>query len=334
MATVGPKTADIATMIDDFASMVSSLANWSDGDTDITNDGSDNNWNNNGRVFYNSNTGLYYLFYWDNYQRCYIGNEWCYGPKLLYSDGWNTTDSRPSGNSNYYEDYVDDTDLNRFQDSYTTANVVNNSYENTGTLGLVDYERNRNRPVRTTPVSYFMSAQTDGTISISAWCDDSPGAQSDSETPDGVSSYMAMEPVTGKFFTDGVEPFVAYGKTFREYQVVGFTAYGWSSGVTENTNGGGIGTGQGIIGRADWGYINPAVANDDFIFQNPVVYRATDQTVPVAFLDSCLPSKQWAGPSTGDTVTEDSTTYMFMAERGDEGDYYDHGGVFGGFRHE
>ncbi|MFA9501561.1 hypothetical protein ACERIM_02145 [Natrinema sp. H-ect1] len=317
MTTIGEKTADYATFIDDLVGALTGFGNWSDADSYVQNDGTgktDNEdgteWHNNGRVLEDTNTGTYLLLYLHHSRFDNHDNDDVSGVRLVYSSDWNTSEHYPAGDTNIGNADANDLTNNvgfQLRDSYT--DVVTQSYDryNGSTYGIWGSSNSLNRDVlRGTSVSYIMSVNADG-FNIGLW--------NDNDGNNGIACMTVFDYLGSRFFNDPSVPFLAATRTsFRCHSVAyGFNSY-WSQSRTFDVDA--VGHGSAPLEAADWGIINPSSEDDTFFFRYPAVYKNTNQSVPVAYLNEAVPNDAQEGGAHGDDFTHDGTSYKVFKQSG------------------
>lgn len=305
MATLAQKTADAATLIDDIAATITTPTDangnqyWVDADADVVNDGTTGDWHNNGRVFEHTPTGNHLLFFLHD-----SGNIPA-GIRCLMSEGWNATDTRPSGRSNYRTaDPVDTTDITGAGGSFSNST---NFHKHTR-LGAWFVEGNQRGVSRTTSATYFLSATQDH-LAIASW--------NTSDGTNGNASWMLWEHSDNKFWNDGNGNFYLSGRiNYHTGNVYGYNGYGWStydSAQDDNTTN--IIGGSGFWG-ASWGHVNPDSVDDTYFFRRPVLFQTNSQTVPAGYVEDLIVNDKNDGLAHGDQITANGTTYQAMYESG------------------
>lgn len=305
MVTVAEKQADFGTLIDDIAGMLDSLTAWSDADTDITNSGSDGSWQNNGRVYFNSNMNIYVLFYIIN------TNDDPSGLRFHISDDWDDTNSLPMGRSNH--DGKDAFNLSSGTNRGGSFNNYSQESEEHNLLALQTKKGGTSNIDRTTVLSYFLSASDDH-LNAAAW--------DNSDTTDGGPGVISIETVTNKLWSDGNDPWCAYyacaygnGNQRRSAGMYGWShyrAYGSSYDINTPYKHPGF-------KKSKWGRVNADSGDDTFFFAKPVVFQTHAEKVPVAYLDGIMRNDPTEGASHGDTITYNGDTYKAMKENGGAG---------------
>jgi len=338
MTTLSIKTADAQTLVQDLGTLLSNTSNWSrydpwvkadatqktglwdstadyansndpdgDGESDWYNQGG-NKWHNNGYVYYNSqmNGGYYLCFYISHNNR---HNGYYSGINFHYSEGWDDVDHRPTGKTTSSHSRFDTNGC--VQDPYSEDNGTG-VYQ----ITLLDAGNRNDKVKQDTPATYFASAQANGTLTVAGW---NEWGRNQSEVDGGAASWFAIGPTSAKIWPDGNESWImASQKVVGSSVTTTASAYGWAVTADDENDPGDIGSNNSAIGRSRWGFINPATQDDTFIYDVPVVYKSSNQEIPVSTIPFLLPAKGKDGPATGDTVTADLKTYMYVDEMGSE----------------
>ncbi|MDX1746808.1 MAG: hypothetical protein R3324_12785, partial [Halobacteriales archaeon] len=215
MTTIGETTADVSTLLDDIVTAAVALADWSDADANIVNDGATGDWWNNGRVLANANTGTYVLLYHTNGSFRTQGREGESSSYIRYEDGlriihsteWDgayayssgapgapsgltTADNRDGDNTTAspYDDIQENPDASTRAESYPSFT----GHPDTG-IGMWV----RDGASGTTPCSYVGSVGANH-IAIAAWGD----IENDGSAQ---ASIFAWEHLTNPFWTHGID---------------------------------------------------------------------------------------------------------------------------------
>ena len=302
MTTVGEKSSDVATLLDDIANILTNLGGWSDADTDVTNDQTNNNYKNNGRVLKHADTTIYLLMYISNGFSSPNNNE-VSGIRFLYSNDWDTGANQPNGKSNQDDNDRPNGGINR-ENSFTNTYINNN---NSG-MGLWFKTRQLNiDDVATSQINYFVSGRNDG-LTVGAW-----------DTADsnyGGVGWINWEYVDNKFWSDG-EPSVA-----TAYQLItpnnnreGGALYSFNSiGLSKQAVK--VGNNQSAVNHSRWGKVNPDSNDDTFFFRRPVIYETLSRNNPVAYMEDAIPNDKNSGGAHGDTITHDGDAYKILKQSG------------------
>jgi len=311
MTTVAQKTATPAQFIDDLSGALTALTNWSDADTDVTNGGADDTWQNNGRALEHAPTGQTLLIYLSTAGASFQDHNH-YNPvegiRFLWCDSWDSANTLPGGNSNLKNKDAMSGSVD--SSSYAGNSYVNESQNNRGggtNGGLWVLNTNEgNTTFRNYELTYYLSAREDG-ITAAAW--------NTSDGNNGCASLLNWEHVDNKFWADGYQPF-AYWDSYSANNSTQYTeAYAYQY-IRSNDNGTDGQVGRQEFGRSEWGTINPDSSDDTFFFRRAVLYESNAGTVPVAFMEDALPNDLSQGASHGDTVTHNATDYQAMAQSG------------------
>ena len=332
MVTVGEKTADVATLIDDIAATLTGLSSspWSDADTDVTNDGSDDNWKNNGRVLENPNSGTYLLLFVSGSEqyltprntydsgRCHVVN----GVRTVHSTGWDSANTAPSGDTTVFgNDPMSGSVSNTRRDSFADHRVEG-SNGNIGGHGIWPYTSNgpkdgegsSNRStVRSKQVTYFLSGDTGG-LRV--------GAYNSTDGNDGAASFFVFDYTGQKLWSDGETPVTIVtrmlaGDDGDNYGRGAINSYGFAGYYCGgNERKGRVSANGGTINQPHYGTINPDGGDDSFFVERPVFFRSHNQNVPVGSMNGVLPNDIGSGGAHGDTVTLDGVSHRVFKQAG------------------
>lgn len=315
MATVAEKNADGATLIDDIASVLTTPTDsngnqyWTDADTYVVNDGSTTDWHNNGRVMYNSDMGVYFLFYLthNGNGRTYDGTHRFHGVRMVYSTDWDSTNHHPAGNTNVHSDDSFSGDVGyQTKDSYTNYDIRDGERTN----HVLPYWVHDNNDMggsqkRTYSVTYFLSAGQ-GYFTAAAW--------NTGDTTNGAAGFHYNEWTDSKFWNDGIVPFCAQSRSSNR----GLDAhnYGFQNfGGKLNGNGGDVGGTFAVQGSA-WGQVNPDANDDTFFFRRPITFKSNNKNIPGAYVYDAIHNDPNEGAAHGDTVTFNGVDYRCVRQSG------------------
>ena len=339
MVTVGEKSDTLANFIDEFYNTAIGLADWSDGDPNIVNDGSTTDWWNNARVIQNAVTGEYILIYpshvvnnspdWESG----YGNDNTnvQGVRFIRSTGWETDGANISSSAPGIPS--GDTGVVGGQDAMNTA-VQNATGANTHENSFSTIVQPRDGRVNMNGLATSASNRSD-TVHYafaigSTWY---TAYMTGDESYNGYPAWTYYEQLQNDFFAHGITPSVSCGSLTKsggtnndaDLGVYPHFELGYSHFFNEKNGGnwnmvGRIGTetrsrsSAATVGEGFWGYINPSPDDDTFFFRKVPVYLSGDQSVPISNLDSMLPGeKRYALPH-GTTVTADGITYRMIRQ--------------------
>lgn len=312
MATIAEKQADTGTLIDDLASTMTghSSGNWVDADTDITNGGGDNAWENNGRVIEHTPSGQFILMWvTDNGLSDTVTGGAGRGVGVVISNGWDSTNDHPSGNTTVggQEPFAGSVGNDRY-DSHSNINVnTTNSYVD----GILYFDGNGGdrQTNRTDPVTYRLSVGPDY-FNVAAW--------NTTDGNNGGACITSWEYVDNKFWNDGNDPWA--WTTMMNWSGSGSTEmYGWSHYYAENN----VIDAENPYGAHEygfdggmWGTVNPDSNDDSFFFRRPVIYQTNGKDVPVAYAETAISNDLQEGGAHGDVVTHNTNDFQFAVKSG------------------
>jgi len=314
MATITEKQADLTTLLDDIASTLAGLSNWSDADSYVTNDGSTDDWHNNGRVLADDNTGMFLCMFIStsehyNQRSYHSSSREASGIRFVVSNDWDSTNHHPAGktNVNSLDPFSGEVGNHRKQ-SYSSFNVDSRrtTYDKYKVSGIWPYQThlggNRSEH-RTASVTYYMAADVDH-FTVGAW-----------NTTDGSNGHACVatwEYLNQKFWNDSTEPLALFTATGHgNIAIYGFQSLGHEeTGTNNHTNR------NSSFGGAAWGIINPDSNDDTFFFRRATVYQTNSRTVPVSYLYSVIKNDEQEGGAHGDLITFDGTDYRIMQQSG------------------
>lgn len=330
MVTVGEKTADVATLIDDIAATLTGLSSspWSDADTDVTNDGSDDNWKNNGRVLENPNSGTYLLLFVSG-QEEYLSprRDSKYdlhgvdGVRVVHSTEWDGTNTLPSGDTTTFSrDPMSGSVSNNRGTSFTNTRSESNSGFVCGhgiwpflSSGPNDSTSGSRSVTRSEQVTYFLSGDAEG-LRI--------GAFNTTDGERGVGSFFVFDYTSEKLWSDGAVsvamvtrmPSGRDGSSYGRSAINSYGFAGYYSGGDEAE--GRVSANGGTIDQPRYGGVNSVSEDDSFFVERPVFFRSHSQNVPVGLMDGVLPNDLGSGGAHGDTVTLDGVSYRVFKQAG------------------
>lgn len=354
MAILQETSADLATALDDFATVLTTPTDadgnqyWQDADSGVTNSGASNAPEDNGRVFSNTNTGTFlFLFITHGEIEAVDDNgDNLVGIRAIHSTDWDTNAHRPAGYTTaiqrdpwgvynvthrsesfsrvYYGKNLGDD--NQSTDRYQKCS------EESG-MGLFTTTNNMSNrtAARTNSATYYASARGDG-FQAAIW-DTSDGNN-------GIASAFSFEYVDSPFGSVESSPVaLTYRDTVKDSstQSNAISAYGFRSwGAAQSNEKGTVGCIRGPVAPGEWGVLNPDADDDTFFFRRPVVFQTVNQTYrpnnpygykypehngPVAFFQDTIPNDPGMGAAHGDVVTHDGTDYRMMVQSGASRNY-------------
>lgn len=318
MATVAEKTADLATLIDDIAATLGGLASWSDADTYVTNDGSTTSWYDNGRVFHNSDAGIYVLFHLHAHRPDTDSSsdyDEVAGVRCTISNDWDATNHHPAGNTNVSGDDPYSSDVGfAITDSYDHVNTNSDSYENYDErvshaiyVASTDNFDRANNELRQYSVDYYLSAGNDY-LNVGAW--------NSTDGTNGCAGYFTWEYVDNKFWNDGNDPYAAFSQTSAGNHGIYVSSYSWKYFQNNaDVRASHPYTATGFDG-GEWGIVNPDSADDTFFFKRPVAYLTHQQNVPVAYIEDVLSNDTDEGGAHGDVISHGGHDYRVFRQSG------------------
>lgn len=338
----------------DYADSDSSDTWYGSDNVQYTNDSQ--SWHNNGYVYENTSLGKVVLM-WITLNG-HSDRSRGQGIAFHVADGWDSTHHAFTGNhtpfwGNWeYNQHMADDGTNgssgpRSGYASTDQNTGNSAYRypNPKIMVPVIDDSTSASLSRTATCSYFACALSDGTFTVAGWKDD--WFNTSNNTAGGSSGYFAMGPTNSKYWPDGGEAWAivnqrsgGHNEGNTSYPFCGTTGYGWeANGAWQAANVGLVKNyypirrerpsndpsnvfegAVGPVGHCRWGFVNPDPADDTFIYDEAVVYKSGNQTVPVTTLPFVLPSDKHSGPSTGDTVTANGNTYQYFDQKGSQAD--------------
>lgn len=311
MSTVAQKEGTPASLIDDIANTLTSFGEWSSGDSGVSNTQNDNMWHNNGRVLEHSGTGTYLLMYVNNGEVTTGAGDGAVGVRCVHSSDWDSQASVPAGDTTVIsDDPFSDNVTNLRGDSFTNTNTVAFSAGEgiyTHSTALVDRVT-----AAQTDITYFLSGNGEY-LNVGAW--------NTTDGSNGISGWLTWEHVNDKFWNDSVVPVAIASSDSHQAassQVNIVTLYGFA-GFLQSDGGqsGQVGHDfDSCIGLSEWGFINPASADDTFFFRRSPIYQATSQSTPVAFVDNTIPNDPEEGGAHGDTISHNGTDYQVFRQSG------------------
>lgn len=302
MVVVAEKQATVADIIDDIAGMLDGLADWSDADTYVTNDNTTGDWYNNGRVYQNTNMGVYVLFYYRD-----TGND-PLGVRFHISNDWDSTNNHPAGKNNAHSyDPFSGSMGEDYNSSYPY--VSNMSNEHDGAFLTIGKGSNFS-PGVDYPITYFLSASNKH-ISAACW--------NTTDSNNGASGAFSLEHVDNKFWADGVDPFAYCSINHHDDGTRRMEcAYGFQHIAGWGSNGASMERPYAVSGfdESEWGRINPDSNDDTFFFSKPVVYLTPNKKFPSALLDYIIKNDNTEGAAHGDTISFNGKDYRCMRQAG------------------
>jgi hypothetical protein len=344
MTTIGEKTGTLVDVVDDIATDLASLADWSDADTSIVNDGSTDEWRDNGRVFKNDNTGTFLLFYIANGDVRDVVGGTVSGIRFITSSDWDTLDSHPAGYTNIIGDELGSqwdphkhwnrresfniTDWGRAehpgQDTDRWSDSANNRGDRRAGIGAWAVGTSPGMDnLRTRAITYFASV-ANGRVQLMVWDNE--------DATHGIAGAFSWEHVGEKFWDDGVTPYAMVSRASRwdtanigtAQAIYGFKSYANTRGDDGEfqravQTRGSVGCDRGLVSPGRWGRLNPDGTDDTFFFRRPVIYSQYNVTHrnrpaldylprawnPVALLNEAIPNLPGEGASHGDIITDD-----------------------------
>lgn len=320
MVTLTEKSADVATLVDDIASTLTGLTEWSDADTNVTNSGASDDPRDNGRVLVNDNTGTFLFFYVSSGDaRTIEDNHSLTGVRVVHSTDWNTTDSLPAGqttidgcDANDVRDYAGAGRRNSFA---STNNDSTNHWDNSAGMGLwvAATSDGARTSARSRSCVYFLSGRPDG-VQIAAW--------NSSDATNGMASYFSFEHLNAKFWDDGEIPVAMVHRTNARdntNQDEGMSAYGFMRfHMNRGADKGMVGSGTGgtCVEYGRWGVLNPDANDDTYFIGKAPIYMNAAQAAPVGYIEGAIPNDVQEGGAHGDIVTHETTDYRLMVQSG------------------
>jgi hypothetical protein len=307
--------------MDSIATELDNQANYSEPTNSLSNDQSDDTWQNNSFVRKHDPTGRVLLFYIASESQDGIRiarQEPVDGVRLIVSGGWDSNNDLPSGNSNLRgSDAPAKTSANNVDESYNQQKV-DGRYNNEVSLGYwLYYNSDRKRSVIATQDVNYLGSIDGESINIGVWS----GVDSDN----GIATYMSIYQLNEKFWTTPQDDFSTYLKcSLNEHQSA---SLGWeyitaeSSTFSQNyqwypdpdgSNYQDLGTGFGRFGT-----INPDTNDDTFFFRYPIIFKSPGHNIPVQYLKTTLPNDPVDGAAHEDIVTHNTTDYIIMNKKGD-----------------
>lgn len=326
MTTVAEKQADLATLIDDIASTLTALGDWSDADADVVNDGSDNQWHNNGRVLTHANTTTYLLMYVSTgeFNDAGTNNNNVTGIRVVHSSDWDATNNLPAGDTTVdEEDPFSGSVTNHRTDTFTNLQMTDeDAVHGLWTIGRNTSFTDRSS-ARTASCTYFISGRNDG-LTVGAW--------NTTNGSSGGATAFVWEYSDNKFWNDGHVPVtmttwqnlytIANSPQWVANASYAFQAYREArngyNGVTIPNGMIGIAGNESCVYVGDWGFINPDANDDTFFFRRPVVYpnNSPDNATPVCHIEDAIPNDPNGGGAHGDTVDYGGNTYRVINQTG------------------
>jgi hypothetical protein len=154
------------------------------------------------------------------------------GVRIVYSDGWDSTNSHPQGakNATDHDPFTNDSSF----DGEYRDNSYNKNLWSSGGMGawMFEYRPGSSRTDLATnyQTNYFISARNDG-VSLGCWS---------SNSSFGGSCYFSYENTSGKFWSDGIKDFTVMNRFNKSNGSNGATSYGFqytSGNVSNDYNG-------------------------------------------------------------------------------------------------
>lgn len=310
MATQAESQDTIAGIVDKFATMFENNSGYSDADTSVVNDQSNDDWHNNGRVFQHSGTGIYILFFitYSNFSNRQ-------GIAFHISESWNDTYGTPEdrtdiSNTNsppYNEATNNGVSIKRSSDSFT---------DNDGTdKGLWvfngDYLGNSRSDFAQNFSATWFASVTQDHVTIGSWNTTSGN--------NGASACYTFQN-SNKLWDDGTSNVALYHICNHTGNEHFSSTYCWNYNLNEDNWQDGtaqLNNYECAITNAMYGQINPASQDDTVFLRQPVVHDSASVEIPIAIYDPLIPVDRNEGPSHGDEIDiPDGTTYRIMRQSG------------------
>lgn len=317
MTTIAETTGTLPDIIDAIASAATSLSEWSDADTAITNDGSSTNYVDNGRVLQHSSSGIFvglflqtseYAHHDDDYNSRYAG-----GIRIVHSTDWDTENNVPAGSTDVRSADPWSGDVgNHAGASFTTTDYGTGNHDyaygnGSGSTQVYILEGNHGLDVlQSTEVTYFGSV-TNNWINFGAW--------NTEDGTNGRAGYYSFEYINSKFWADGNDPFAAYTQSSVD-QGNQTALSSWKTMYGHNETDPSYPYKAAGFDNPAWCMVNPDSGDDTYFFRRGVMYQTSNNSVPVAYLKAIIGNDINEGGAHGDTIDHDGETYRVVRQSG------------------
>ena len=313
MTTIGPKTANVSTLITDLAAAMINSGGWEDADTYVENNQNSDDWHDNGRALYHTASDQYLTFFPDNHEAPDSNNaDACI--VFVSSTDWDGTGHHPAGLTN---------DDGRLPFSGSVANDADASFDQKyGNKGP-----NWRITQLTATHGYSFGSRsgwagsTDSTYHYTySICVESNHVtvtkRSENDTNYGAAGIYTWEHLDSKFWQDGEPPLMAYARSNSDAMNVSHWQFNILSNKDRSSSTSPPLSGLPAAKGADYGFINSDPDDDTYFFERPLLQDSATPRRPIAHPTSVIPNDPNAGGNHGDTVTHNGDTYRLFNRSG------------------